>query len=119
MNVTTVMKYFSRDDKFSKEKPFILSFPIDGIEGAVSTNHEFVHATTQIQALRALPRPNLDIEGFTYISLPTQLSYDDLALDDKVCGTYFDEITAAVRTSFPRYREIVYVDHQVRASMFE
>jgi len=108
------MKYFSRDNKFDDEKPFILSFPVDGIPGAVSTNHEFVHAPTRIQALRALPTPRLDTEGFTYLLLPTQLSYDDFASDENVCTTYFDEITAAIRTSFPHYKEIVYVDHQIR-----
>jgi hypothetical protein len=114
MSVTTVMKYFSRDKKFIyEEKPYILSFPVDEIPGARSTNHEFVHTTTQIQALRALPMPSLDIEGFTYLSLPTRLSCDDFALDENVHDIYFKEITTAIKELFPRYTDIVYVDHQV------
>jgi hypothetical protein len=118
MSVTTDMRYFSRDEKFDVEKPYILSFSANGIAGAESTNHEFVDTPIQIQALRALPTPNLDTHGFTYLSLPTRLSWDDFARENTVRTAYFDEITQAIRARFPRYTDIVYVDYQVCGSMF-
>jgi hypothetical protein len=63
--------------------------------------------------LRVLAKPDLDTEGFTYLTMPTRLSYQDFMSASTVRTKYFEEIKDAVLRQFPRYNYIVLFDYEV------
>lgn len=106
--------YFTRDDKFRLEKPYIVSHVVDVTPGVQVTNHENTPVSATIYNLRCLPDvPSIETEGFTYLSSPTSLEYGDFDNPDKVRSTYFTELRHMMQQTFPQYKTFVFFDYEV------
>lgn len=111
--VSTNINYFSRRAKFDHEKPFVTSFPVDGIKGATITNHEFDTHLTTVKNARGQFCPKLNIHGFTYLSAPTSMSLDDFDKRSVVQEKYFPELKGLLKSTFPEYTAFAFFDYEV------
>ncbi|KAJ5726211.1 uncharacterized protein N7483_007568 [Penicillium malachiteum] len=90
--VSAKLNYFSRNPRFEHEKPFVTSFPVDEIEGAAITNHEFDTRLTKVRNIRGQSLPSLNTHGFTYLTSPTLMTLAEFDESVIVREKYFPEL---------------------------
>jgi hypothetical protein len=112
-SIVAAINYFSRDAKFEYEKPYVTSFPVDGIEGACVTNHMFDVKQMEIYDVRAGFTPQLDVHGFVYLTAPTAMKPADFDSDAIVRGRYFSELKSILHSAFPEYITLAFFDYEV------
>lgn len=114
--VSTVIadiNYFSRAAKFEKEKPFVTSFPIDGIEGACVSNHVFDVKRMKIHDVRAGFTPLLNTHGFTYLTAKTAIKRGEFDSEEIVRSHYFSELKSLLQSKFREYTAFAFFDYEV------
>jgi hypothetical protein len=110
------LNYFSRDSKFQLEKPYVTSFPVDGIQDAKVSNHENTAVEVFIRDLRGVATtPSLDKGGFCVVMAPTTPSYDDFNSRDKIRSVYFPELRKMLKALFPHYSKFAFFDFEVNS----
>ncbi|OTA54711.1 hypothetical protein K449DRAFT_401005 [Hypoxylon sp. EC38] len=113
-HVETDIFYFSRNDKFSNEKPYTLTFPVDHIPGAQVSNHEFESRKTKIRDVRGSLLPDLNIHGFTFVQWETAMSRDEFESPENIIQKYYPELVTMLKASFPHYKKVAFFDNTVR-----
>lgn len=107
----STIQYLARSDVYSREKPYIANFAVPA--SARSTNHEFASTPVYVRNAR-LEETRLDTHGFTYRNWPTRMRIEDFEDDDLVVSTYYRELDGHIRSAFPQYRDILFLDFKVR-----
>ena len=108
--------YFSRAEKFtgpSAEKPYTTAFPVDHIDGAEVTNHEWEAVAVHLRDMRGRLKPDLDLNGFTIVNHSTRLTAADFKVSERVEAQYYPELVDLIRQHFPRYKSVVFLDNCV------
>jgi hypothetical protein len=83
--------------------------------GELKTNVEVEPHTVTIHDLRGHPStPSLDKEAFSFHTVPSSLSYDDFADEDKIQSVYYPEIQDIVRKYVANAKEVLIFDHTIR-----
>ncbi len=114
-DVSSRMTFLSKNELYRVEKPYATDFPVDGIEGAVMTNHTFDIEPIIFHDARFVKEPFvLDRNGFCYIKAETSLRGDDATPErTELMEQYMQEIADILLAKFPQYREVKGMDFQV------
>lgn len=115
-DVASCMTFLSKDALYQTEKPYTTDFLVDSIEGAEITNHKYDTQPVIFRDARLAKESfALDRNGFCYIKAKTSLSDQDATPErTELMEQYIQEITRILRVKFPQYREIKFMDFQVR-----
>ncbi len=108
------MPYLARDPVYTTEKPFAAVFDVSGIPGAKPHNHVIELFQQDVHDARHFPPFNLDENGFEFIKWPSSLNPSNCDDSDFVYANFRVEMEAALRSRFPWYKRLLYLDHQVR-----
>ena len=84
--LSTEIVYFSRDERYDNEKPYITSFPVDQLDGAKIDNHKFDHVPVTVQDMRGQFTPKLDVNGFCFVEQPAIKRRANIAQDVSLLG---------------------------------
>lgn len=106
----STIQYLSRSDLYRREKPYIANFAVPA--GVRATNHEFESREVYVRNAR-FEETRLNTHGFTFRSWPTQMQPEDFEDDDIVISTYYRELDSWLRSSFPQYKDILFLDFKV------
>ena len=97
--ITSQLSFLSRDDKFYREKPYILRFrPEDGFPMQNTTISE---ANISLTDIRYQPPPEYRLSGLGVIGFETGMQYEDFDNHEKITNIYLQELEAKLVEYFP------------------
>ncbi|RSL45333.1 hypothetical protein CEP54_014317, partial [Fusarium duplospermum] len=114
--IETSIPFLSRDKLYQHTKPYGADFPTDGIEGAEIANHIFETRPVTVYDVRSLDEPlDLETNGACFIKGKTSLARHEASITTTpAISKYADEVMAILRSKFPHYVELRFMDFQVR-----
>ena len=112
-DASTDMMYFSSDEKFEVEKPYITAFAVDDRSGTKSTNHEFEPHSMIIHDIRSHESFDLDEANFQYMKHSTSLSRENFDFSNMIENYYYFEINELVRKEFLQYFATAFLEYEM------
>ncbi|KXX77253.1 hypothetical protein MMYC01_204944 [Madurella mycetomatis] len=108
------LPYLVRDPLYKTEKPYAAVFDVSDIPDAKATNHVIDLFEQDVHNARHLPPFSLQENGFEFIKHQTCLDAGDFDDWDLVYDKFRVEMEAVLRSRFPFYKSILYLDHTIR-----
>jgi hypothetical protein len=112
-DVESRIQYLARESTYKTEKPYVVAFAVPELGGDQPSNHVHDSHERLIRDMRTRGSFDIDECGFTILQHKTKLHIEDLRSPRIVEKVYYDELTDFIRTQFPEYTEIVFLDAQV------
>jgi hypothetical protein len=108
--LSSQLYFLARDERFRREKPYILRFePADGFPANNTAVYQSHIALTDI---RSEPPRDYKTSGIDVISIATRMMYEDFDLKTKICDTYLPELQATVRRHL-NAKDVIVIPHIV------
>ncbi|KAI4270162.1 MAG: hypothetical protein L6R38_007213 [Xanthoria sp. 2 TBL-2021] len=94
------MYYLEPSELYASEKPYFVSFPVDGIEGATQSNiKQSQHSNINVSDIRGHEEDfTLDNTGFEFSRFDSKFTYADFDNFDSIKDAYFEEVATFLRT---------------------
>jgi hypothetical protein len=114
-DVTSHMPFLAKSQLYEQEKLYGADFSVEDIEGAKITNHVFSIRQVTFHDIRNLQIPLcLEENGACFVKATTSLSAEAACTKrTEAMMNYVEEIVNVVRTHFPQYVEVQFMDYQV------
>ncbi|KAK0730145.1 hypothetical protein B0H67DRAFT_560930 [Lasiosphaeris hirsuta] len=110
------LPYLARSPLFQTEKPYATVFDVSGNPAATATNHVIELNEHDVVNARHLPEGTFSLEanGFEFLRRPNCLDASTAYDQDLVNTRFRQEMKDVLRSRFPQYTSIIYLDHTVR-----
>lgn len=103
--------YLARDPRYDKEKPYVVDFPLDHVEGAEHSNLVYDDEEVTIQDLRGVAPFELDVQGACTMKLDSILAPGNASNQlTTSMRTYLTAIEETLYQNLPQYSRIELLD---------
>lgn len=108
--------YMQPSPVFTNEKPYFLNFPVDErwSHKLKQTNIAYTRKIIAVTDIRGHEKVfSLNKQGFELGHFETALEYDDFASDEKIVGSYYEEVKTFLK-SYTGAQDVIPFEFQVR-----
>ncbi|KAH6640337.1 hypothetical protein F5144DRAFT_560035 [Chaetomium tenue] len=108
--------YLTKSPLYKTEKPYAAVYDVKDIPGAKATNHVIELMPQDVHNARDIPPGTFTLEknGFEFLKRSNCLDVSNIDDEDLIYNKFRVEMEDTLRSRFPQYRDIIYLDHSIR-----